>query len=226
MTTLAELRTIVAADLRDPGAKVFSAADVDSMINSALVEVGRIAPARFQEDIDPVENQFAYTLRQDVFTEAIPEIEVNRVEIWDETQTPHRPVYMLPPASQGYINYSETGWTLRDGILEVPYRLVNSIGSDITNYLIRVWGYSPYPAVSVDADLIPVNGERQQAVRDYCWLVAVKRLNAERDLYTQWQTRAGNTDVSPANLLNALSIARQDWKERARSIMVLREAAG
>jgi hypothetical protein len=226
MTTLATLRTSVSDDLRDPDGKVFTAAAVDSMINSALVEVGRIAPARFQEDIDLVENQFEYTLQSLVFTEAIPEIEVNRVELWDATTTPMTPRSMIAPASQAYINFSDTGWSNRDGVLEVPYSLVRFIGSTPETYLLRVWGYRPYPSVSADGDTIPVSGEREQAVRDYVNLLGLKRLVNERDLFTQWQTRAGNTDVSPASMLNAYSIARAEWKERARSIFVLREAAG
>ena len=196
------------------------------MINSAIVEIGRIAPARFQEDIDPVENQFEYILRSDVFSAAVPEIEVTRVELWDATTTPQRPLALLQPASQGYINYSNTGWANRDGTLELSYDTVAAIGADVTDYLIRVWGYSPYVTVSADADNIPVSGEREQAIRDYILVLALKRLSVERDLFTQWQTRAGNSDVSPAALLSALREAQQDWKARSRSIMVLREAAG
>lgn len=226
MTTLVELRTKVADDLRDPDGRVFDTGDLDSFINSGLTEVGKIAPARFQEDLDPVENQFEYTLQSGVFTEAVPEIEVRRVELWDATTTPIKPVKLIYPADQAYVNFSNTGWSLRDGVLELPYDLVYFIGSDITHYLFRVWGYRPYPAVSADADVIPVSGEREQAIRDYSMLLALKRLVNERDLFTQWQTRAGNTDVSPASLMNALTIARQDWKERSRSIAVLREVGG
>ena len=226
MTTLAQLRTKVADDIRDPDAKTFDQTAVDSMINSAIAEVGRLAPARFQEDIDPVENQFEYTLQQGVFTEAVPEIEVSRVELWDTTTTPMMPRQMIAPASQGYVNFSGTGWYNRDGVLEVPYDLVRFMGSDVANYLLRVWGYRPYPSVSADADVIPVSGEREEAVRDYVLVKALKRLSMERDLFTQWQTRAGNTDVSPASLMNMLNIATADWKQRARSITVLREAAG
>lgn len=226
MTTLAELRGLLADDLRDPDGKTFDSDDLDSMINSGLIEVGKIAPSRFQEDLDPVENQFEYTLRSDVFTEAIPEIEVNRVELWDATTTPMSPVSSIQPASQEYLNYSNVGWSLRDGVLELPYNTVTFIGSDFANYLIRVWGYSPYPLVSDGTDTIPVSGEREQAVRDYTMVLALKRLSMERDLFTQWQTRAGATDVSPASLMNMLSIAKADWKERARAITVLRELAG
>jgi hypothetical protein len=80
--------------------------------------------------------------------------------------------------------------------------------------------------VSAGADVIPVSGEREQAMRDYCMVLGLKRLVNERDLFTQWQTRSGNTDVSPAALMNALNIAMADWKQRARSITVLREAPG
>lgn len=226
MTTLAELRTKLSGDLRDPDAKVFDSDDLNSMINSGIVEVGRLAPARFQEDIDLVENQFEYTLQTGVFTEAVPEIEVNRVELWDATTTPIMPRQMILPASQAYVNFSNTGWHNRDGILEVPYSLVRYVGATPENHLLRVWGYRPYPTVSLDADVIPVSGEREEAVREYAMVRALRRLVNERDLFTQWQTRPGNSDVSPASLMNALNIATADWKARARSITVLREAAG
>ena len=226
MTTLAELRTKVSLDLRDPDGKTFDSDDIDLMVNSALVEIGRIAPERFQEDIDPLENTFEYTLGSDVFSAAVPEIEVNRVELWDVTTTPYRPIALLAPASQGYINFSNTGWFNRDGVLEIDYNTVVGIGSSFENYLFRVWGYRPYPSVSADEDVIPVSGEREQAIRDYVRVLSLSRLVNERDLFTQWQTRAGNSDVSPASLLSALNSAMADWKARARAITVLREAAG
>jgi hypothetical protein len=226
MTTLAELRTTVSTDLRDPSNKVFLTTDVDSMIKSALTEVGKLAPARFQENIDPVQDQLEYTLQSLVFTEAIPEIEVNRVELWDASVIPNKPITMVPPASEAYINFSNTGWYNRDGVLEMPYSLVAMIGTAFANYLYRVWGYRPYPTVSVDADVIPVSGEREQAMRDYCLVLGLKRLVMERDLFTQWQTHAGNTDVTPAALMNAMNLAITEWRARSRSITVLREAAG
>lgn len=226
MTTLAQLEVKVAADLRDPSGKVFSTTDLDYMINTALTEIGIVAPARFQEDVDPVQNQFEYTLQSSVFSAAVPEIQVDRVELWDATTTPNKPLALIQPGSAEYVNFSATGWDVRDGVLEIPYFIVNFIGANYANYLFRVWGWRPYPEMTTGTDVVPVSAEREQALRDYCWVLALRRLSSERDLFTQWQTRAGNSDVSPAAIGGMLVNAERMWKEKKRSITVLRPAAG
>lgn len=226
MSTLADLRTSVSRALRDPDNRVFTTNDVTDMVNAALAEIGRIAPARFLEVIDPVENEFNYTLQSTVFDTATPEIEVSRVEIWDVTTTPYTPRGIVPPASAGYTNYSNTGWALRDGVLELPYSTVKALDGREDDFQIKVWGYRPYAPLSADEDASGLSHEREEALKVYCWMEALRRLNIERDLFTQWQTRAGNSDVSPAGLMNMYSLAREEWRQKARAITVLREVAG
>lgn len=225
-TTVATFKTRLARLLRDPGGKVFSDDDLLDMINAGLATVGRLAPLQFKETIDPIENTFDYTLQSSVFNEAVPEIEVERVELWDATTTPSRPIQLLQPASGEYINFSNTGWALRNGTLEVPYSVVYTIGSTPENYAFVVWGYRPYPSVDDDSDYLGVSNEREEAVKVYCWMEGLRRLNTDRDLFTQWQTRPGNSDVTPASLMNMYNIAREEWKQLSRSITVLRRAAG
>jgi hypothetical protein len=225
-TTVATFQTRLARVLRDPDGKVFDSDDLLDMINSGLAEIGRIAPAQFKEEIDPVVDTFDYTLQQSVFSEAIPEIEVERVELWDATVTPAKPTTLLQPASAEYVNYSTVGWAMRDGILELPYSVVNYMGADVANFVIKVWGYRPYARMVETTDYLGVSNEREEALKVYCWLEGLRRLNTDRDLFTQWQTRAGNSDVSPAALMNMYNIAREEWKQRARQITVLRRVAG
>lgn len=63
MTSLSDLNTLVSADIRDSGHVVFGSTMVDSFVNSALSEVGRICPQRFIEQITPRTNALSYPLR-------------------------------------------------------------------------------------------------------------------------------------------------------------------
>jgi hypothetical protein len=225
-TTVATFKTRLARILRDTGGKVFSDDDLLDMINAGMAEVGRLAPVRFKETIDPIEDTFDYTLQTSVFDEAVPEIEVDRVELWDATVTPSRPISLLAPASGEYVNFSNAGWAIRDGTLEVPYSVVSYIGTNPDNYAFLVWGYRPYPRMEDDSDYLGISNEREEVVKVYCWTEGLRRLNTDRDLFTQWQTRAGNSDVTPASLMNMYNIAREEWKQKARAITVLRPSAG
>jgi hypothetical protein len=48
-------------------------------------------------------------------------------------------------------------------------------------------------------------------------------LLSSRELFSQWQIRSNNTDVTPAALMNDLSLAQADWRRLSRSMTVLRE---
>lgn len=227
MTDFVDLRSSIADDLRDPDNKTFSDAIIGDMVNQALAEIGRIAPRKFQEDLDPVENQFEYQLLETQgFTDAVPEVEVYRVELWDETRTPHAPFKLIAPSSEAYVNFSSTGWHVVEGVLELPYWLVSFIGSAVSSYSIRVWGYCPYVPLSADADVVPVSNEKEWALRQYVRVLALQRLANDRVLFTQWQTRSGNTDMSFAGLLSDRNSAMEDWRRMKREITVLREAPG
>lgn len=222
MTTFAEFRTAVARDLRDPSYLTFVTDDLADMINEALSEIGRIAPQRFQEDITPVADTLEYIVRSAYFDgEANPEIELARVEIWDGSKSPPLFIAKLTPSASEYVSQGDTGWWFFGGILHLSNSMETAIDPDI--HLIRVWGYSPYRQMDDDANVVEPSAEAQWAMRAYCRIAGLQRLSFERDLFTQWQTRSNNTDVSPAALMNALSIAQEDWRRRERKLMVLRQ---
>lgn len=221
-TTYGALKTRVATVLQDPNARTFTAGLIEELIQSALVEVGRIAPEVFTEDITPVADQLSYVVRTTDFAgEAQPEIEVMRVEVWDPTQTPDAFVSRIPPASREW-GGQDSGWYVWNGELYLPTRVVKGLEGYEAQYVIRVWGYSPYVKPTADADVIAISSDVEQAVIWFCRLEAIDLLLASRDLFTQWQTRSGNTDMSPAGLMNQRSIAEQAWARRAKAIQRLR----
>jgi hypothetical protein len=220
-TTFGALKTAVAEiDVRDPSAKTFSPTDIEDMIYAALAEVGRIAPEQFQEDITPIADTLDYTLRSSEFSDPVPEIEVTRVELWDGTTTPVKFLRALRPGSTSRLNQSNNGWRVWAGVLTLSN--LQELIIDPDTHSIRVWGYSPYVLPDSDDDVISVSVEVERAVRLYTRIEALRRLNASRDLFTQWQTKSGNTDTTRAGLLNALSLAQDDWRRVSRAIAILR----
>lgn len=145
-------------------------------------------------------------------------IEVRRVEAWTNSFDPARLKARIA-RSDGYD--SESGWEFWAGDLRIPLRILN--GLDTAADFLRVWMYAPYDKLIGAGQVTDLTFELEQAVMSYVRQEALARLSHERDLYSQWQTRSGNTDVSPAALMNALTIAREDWRRKSRAIMVLRE---
>lgn len=223
MTTLAALRASVARSLRDEGADTFSASAILDIINAGVVEVGRVAPQRFTEDITPLDETLDYILQIDTFGGiANANIEVRRVEIWDGSVLPQAFVGRIPPASSEYENSSQAGYDAWNGTLSIPALYAQNI--DPTLHFIRVWGYAPYPLLVDDADVFGGTDEVAQGIVTYARVEALQRLLTERDLFTEWQTRPGATDVSPAALMSGLQQAESSWQRVARHIAVIREA--
>lgn len=223
-TTYGELQTKVSRALRDEGNRTFSAEVIKDMIQAAWPEIGRVAPQHFQEDITPLADTLSYQLRADEFAQAVEDIEVNRVELWDGSVVPATPVRFIEPAAAHPtgLSYSQSGWRVWGGVLELPNRVVDMI--DPTKHIIRVWGYSPWTEVSDDADVLPFGKDREEAVVLLCFIESLRRLIGNRVLFTQWQTRSNNTDITPASLMNDLNIAQDEWRRKSRSIFVIREA--
>jgi hypothetical protein len=221
-TTYGALKTRVATILQDPNARTFTDGMIEELILSALVEVGRIAPEQFSEDLTPVANQLTYAVRSADFSAvAVPEIEVMRVEVWDGSTTPETFVSRINPASRE-LGGQDSGWYVWGGELYLPTRFAKGLVGYESDYVIRVWGYSPYVMPVDDVDVIAVSSEVEQAMLWYIRLEAIELLLASRDLFTQWQARSGNTDMSPAGLMNQKSIAEQAWARKSKAIQRLR----
>lgn len=224
MTTYAELQDKVARALQDPDNATFDAQAVQDMIASAYADIGRIAPQRFVQDITPTDDTLSYELRQDVFTAPNDDIEVMSVELWDGSTTPATPYRQIDPQSSHPtgLSYSQAGWRFWGGSLYLPNRVVDLIDPDV--HFIKVWGYSPWSDLSDDADVVPFGRVHEEALVIRCHIEAMRRLIGNRVLFTQWQTRSNNTDITPGTLMNEKTQAEGEWRTLARAIQVLREA--
>lgn len=221
--TYGALKTRVAIVLQDPNARTFTDGLLEELILSALAEVGRIAPEEFTEDITPVADQLTYVVRSSDFSAvATPEVEVMRVEVWDASVAPEAFVSKVPAAAHTTSGGQDSGWYVWNGTLYMPTRVVKALEGYEADYVIRLWGYSPYVEPVDDADVVAVSPAIEQAMIWFCRLEAIDLLLASRDLFSQWQTRSGNTDTSLAGLMNQRSIAEQAWARRSKAIQRLR----
>lgn len=221
--TFADLKSALSVALRDPSSQTFDATATANLANRALAEVGRIMPAQFQEDITPVADQGAYTLRSSVFSgEAIPEIEVARVELWDGTTTPATRRCVIPAASDQPDADTEAGWSNWGGTLAIPRRFITALEGHESDWYYRVWGYSPYPELVNDDDVAAISTDQKWALIAYAKVEAIELMLGDRTVFTQWQTRNGATDMTPAGLMNELNFARDDWRRKSRALQRLR----
>ena len=147
-------------------------------------------------------------------------IEVRRVEIFNSSYTPVLSVLNLTPNSSEYISSSEAGWDYWAGDLTIPVGTFNQLDTAI-NFL-RVWGWAPYDRLTDDTQVTDLTNELEEAVLLFVRIEGLSALVMDRDLFTQWQTRSGNTDASPASIMNAQSLAQEEWRRRVRSLQVLR----
>jgi hypothetical protein len=222
VTTYLNLKTYVARDIRDASFLTFSDTEVGDMVNAAIAEVGRIAPRQFQEDITVVADTLTYTPQVATFASGNPGIELSRVEVWDISTNPDKFVARLEPASAGYVNSSDAGWRMWNGVLYLP----NSVEESLTvgTHLLRIWGYCPYKPLSSDGTTTDLPTELEWAVREFAVKEAYERLSSDRALFQQWQSQPHNTDISAAALMNAVNVWTAKWDRRRRQLAVLREA--
>lgn len=217
MSTFDELVTTVSRTLRDPDGKTFTSTEIGDMVKSGLVEVGRIAPERFQQDIIPVAGQLEYALMR-----GDPEIEVVKVEVWHIATDDYGVRFMAKfrAGAKEYTNSSDVGWRIWNGTLYLSNPQEYFIDPDV--HYLRVWGYSPYEQVSGGTPM-PCSYELEKAIESYCRVEAFRRLTMDRDLFTQWQTIPNNSDVTAGGLMSALTVAEDDWRRRKRDIYLIRE---
>lgn len=220
-TTAGALKTRIITVLLDPSAKTFTAGLQTELLTAGLVEVARHVPAQYSEDLTPVANQLSYLLGTALFTTGSPDIEPMRVEVWDSTTDPESLIYAVEPAAAEW-SPNDSGWVFWNSYLTLPTRVVRGLQGYEADYLIRVWGYAPYAIPTGDSDVLPLSQEAEQAVVKFSRVEGLELLLSNRDLFTQWQTRSGNSDISPAGLQNQLSMARADWRQYSRAISRLR----
>jgi len=224
MTTYAELRDKIARAIQDPDNETFSDDTIKDVVSSVWQDLSRVAPKQFVEDIDQVADALSYDLLTDVWDDPNPDVELRNVEIWDSNPTPARHVYFVPP-KKGHptdLAHSQAGWEVWNGTLYLPNRWVSALAVS-ADYFLRVWGYTPWEMPVEDGDTLPFPASYEEALVIGAHVGILRRLTNNRALFTSWQTRSNNTDVSMASLMNDLESAKDEWRRLSRAIQVARE---
>jgi hypothetical protein len=223
MTTYVELREKIARAIQDPDNETFSDDTIKDVVSSVWPDLGRVAPEQYTEDITPLADTLSYALRADVFDSPNPDIELRNVEVWDTDATPNQIVYWVTPKKGHFTDlaHSQAGWEVWGGTLYLPNRIV--AGIDVDSHAIRVWGYSPWEMPVADEDVMPFPQSYEEALIIGANVGILRRLTNNRALFTAWQTRSNNTDVSMASLMNDLESAKDEWRRLTRAIQVARE---
>src|SRR5690349_19203440 len=208
MTTYVGLRDKIARSIQDPDKETFSDDTLKDIVSSVWTDLSRVAPQQFVEDITPLADTLSYALRSDFFDDPNPDIELRNVEVWDTDATPNEVAFWVRPkkAHPMDLAHSQAGWEVWNGTLYLPARVVASINVD--SHVIKVWGYSPWPMVDGDSDVLPFPQSYEEALVVGANVGVLRRLTNNRALFTAWQTRSNNTDVSMASLMNDLESAK------------------
>jgi hypothetical protein len=199
------LRTAVARDLRDPDGETFTDAELNDLLNYAIVEVGRIYPKQQVEEIAiTTDGQSMYP------TEAYA---LFRVEVLEDGKAPVGvPINRLDDSGEG-------GWDLHAGTLWVPRFASQRLLAN--THSLRVWGYWPRELFSQDTDVLDGDADTEFAVRTVATLSGYQRLQNDRLLFQQWLTNTGNTDVSPNQLAQTADMYQSQWREMRNRLRTL-----
>lgn len=225
MTTYAELQSKVSSALQDPDNATFDTQAIKDMIAAAWADISDAAPRRFIEDIVPLDDTLSYQVLADDFPTPNDDIQIMSVEVWDGTSTPPRALRFVEPQSTHPtgLAYSQAGWRFWGGELMLPNRVVDFVLPD--SYFIRVMGYSPWPECVEEDDVVPFGRIHEEALVIRCHIEAMRRLIGNRILFTQWQTRANASDITPAFLMNEKVQAESEWRRLMLRIAVPREGS-
>ena len=198
MTTLSDLRTQVAADLRDAAFDTWTSDEIDDLINQGIDAVGDVYPRQIVQTIGTVSasvsscsaSAFRYVFRLDIYTSAGSY----------DGEMPHA------------ISGADSGWEFHNGIIYLPPNWMPDAGDTL-----RAWGYGSYVQLSSSTSTTDLDTSAQNAVRVFCQAEGFHRLIASRVAYQQWQSQSANTDVTALALNQIAFNASRRWEtEKAR----------
>lgn len=201
MSTLAELRTMVARDLRDEGMTTFTPEYIDDLINAGIEEVSRVYPKEIIEHIDLVADTDDYPF-------VSPITNVIRVEIRRDG------AFYSTVVQNEDVDSSQGGWEVFAGALRVPNGMTNSLNPSTDEFW--VWAYGDRAQLAADDDMADLDVPGEWGVRRFAKATAYALMQNDRALFKQWQAQNLNTDVT-VNQLNAMvGLYASEW-DRSRN---------
>jgi hypothetical protein len=206
---LDELTARILRDLKDPDVKVFSTTQIEDFIAAGLAELNIERP---REIVYELPNDDILTPDRDDLI-AIPVQDIWMLEaVW--TSTGGRETITYDDSSSGYPN----GWALYAGNLMLPEAMIDALETGWTDdtVMLRIYGYMDRTVPEDPDDVLEFEDlQDEMALRVFTRLQGLRSLMDDRNLFTQWQTQANNSDVTPGQLAGMRSQAYTEW-ERMR----------
>jgi len=219
-TTLNDLTDGVYADLADEAKEVFSTKQVQNFIRGGMADLNRASPTDTSELITLVTDPDTGLVTQFAYATVISQpyrVEVVRFEDgW--VQNLNEPVDGWV-GSGGFNFYS----TPDGGRIEFPIWWLSTF--PVASYGIRIHGYAarPMPDPADGATDLPLSTEEEYSVRAYARSAGYDMLAHDRSLFAQWQGQTNNSDVSPTQMMQMASSAKQEWDRHRGLIRTVRK---
>lgn len=205
MTTLADLQTSLAIDLRDTGNATWNTSELTRLINKGTDALADFYPKEIVQTLGTIAagvNSYAASS----FTS------ISRVDIYTSEGS-----YRTEMA-RAHGDGANSGWELHAGALHIPPSVAWTDGDTL-----RAFGYGRYIQLSASTQTTDVPAEGLWAVHTFAVGEAYRRLIANRVAFQQWQTNSNNTD---ARLLDIASVAgqmTQEWRREQQRLRRLRK---
>ena len=199
--TLSQLRDKVEQDLRDSDNEAFSTAEVDDLINQAIVEVNRVYPLLQVEDVDIIDTDEDGNVDR---TYTVTSTEIQRAEVWRDGEFREN----VPEID----TLGNSGFDLWGSTLTLPTWVVLDEDTDT----VKLYGYADRAYLSDDADVAEFDAEAEYAVRLHSKLQGYQALQNDRALFQQWLKAPGNNEMSPNQLDSMVNTYIAQW-ERQRT---------
>jgi len=204
MTTLLDIRTQVARDLRDTSNATWSTDELDDLINQGLDALADFYPREIVQTIGTVASG-TYSYAATSFTNAY------RLDIYTSAgsydgEIPHG------------IGGADSGWELHGNVVYLPPNWMPDAGDTL-----RLWGYGRYTQLATDNDATDADTAGVNAVRVFCQVEAFQRLLANRVTFQQWQASPGNTDTTVLGMNQIAFSAQRRWEREQRRLRRMRK---
>jgi len=211
MSTLQEIRTKVATEIRDPLLSTFNSTTLDQMINNGITEINFVWPKEYYEEV-------AGSNLDDLVTSGtLPDSMVTslfRIEWYRDG------VFYARLTQNELLDTAQDGWDLHGGQLFFPQRVADLLDSSVDTF--RLWGYKERALLVNDADVADLTDSQEWGVRAYARWQAFVLLTHDRALFTQWQAQSNNADISPTQLAQMVNLYGGEWQDIRKHLRRLR----
>jgi hypothetical protein len=193
MTTLSDLRTQVARDLRDSGNATWTTTELDDLINEGVDALADFYPKEIVSTFATVAAA-TYSYSASTFSS------MYRLDIHNSGAT------YLRTLPHGIGAGPNSGWEMHGSVVYLPPNLSLTAGE-----LLRGFGYGRYTQLSASSSTTDLDTSGVWAVREFAVAEGYSRLLIDRALFQQWQGNSNATDIGAIQLASLAEAAQRKW---------------